>query len=79
VLSESSSVSEFAAQEMSNMVWAYATMGICDLPLFHTIAQVAVSRLDHFLPQHLANTAWAFAEVYCWHEPLMRTLAVATR
>jgi len=52
----------FNPQELSNVVWAFATAGHASPELFNTISAEAVRRrLDNFNPQDLSNMAWAFA------------------
>eukprot|EP00985_Skeletonema_marinoi_P008575 scaffold3913_cov177-Skeletonema_marinoi.AAC.2 len=52
-------VAEFNAQDMSNMMWAYATVDKPHALLFEAIA--ALEHLGEFNPQNLANIVWAYA------------------
>merc|ERR1712070_1100815 len=71
-------ISEFKAQELANLAWAFATAGhtACS-PLFTAVATAAESRMPEFKPQELANLAWAFATLGCprskWPPRLART------
>lgn len=71
-------VQQFGSQELSNTVWAYATLSIKDHPLFDAIAQAAIAVHHTFVPQHIANTVWSFAEIFVWHNPLMNVLPMTT-
>ena len=51
----------FKPEEMSNMLWAYATAGHAAPHLFKAVAQAAPPRLRNFKPQELSNTVWAYA------------------
>ncbi|XRB15348.1 RAP domain-containing protein [Pseudoscourfieldia marina] len=67
-------VDDFIPQNLSNTVWAWATMR-------HEPSAAALAALerrmlayvDDFIPQHLANTVWAWATMR--HEPSAQVLA----
>jgi RAP domain len=56
---------EFNAQDISNLLWAYAKaadgINVIDGPLLDVLAKTASIGIADFNPQDLANTAWAFA------------------
>ena len=53
----------FNSQELANILWAYASMGIANAneQLFMLCASKAASLMDSFNSQDLANMAWAYA------------------
>ena len=63
---------KFKAQELTNMAWAFATVGQQDEKLFKLLARIAERRLGEFNEQGLANTAWAFATVGQQDEQLFK-------
>jgi hypothetical protein len=68
-------IDDFKPQELSNIVWAHATMN-CQAPLlFDAIANAAQERIADFNPQALANTVWAFATLNHNAPPLFDTIA----
>jgi hypothetical protein len=52
---------DFKPQELSNLLWAYATVGIIDQRLFTSIAPAVKSVLGQCNSQNIANIAWAYA------------------
>ena len=55
-------VNSLAPQNMSNILWAYATTEQSHPELFNAIAQEAAPRLKEFSPKQLANLAWALSK-----------------
>lgn len=53
----------FQPQELTNLLWAYATMGKKDMPLCSAVTDAALPRLAEFKPQELANLAWAYGKL----------------
>lgn len=55
---------QFSPRDISQLVWAYATLGRADVPLFAAIADIAPLKFgsDSVSTQALANTAWAYAK-----------------
>jgi len=52
----------FNPQELSNMVWAFATVGLYSDILYKMVAKEAVHRkLRGFKPQEISNMVWSFA------------------
>jgi hypothetical protein len=49
------------SQEVANLLWAYATMGIINKQLFSSFVQTAAKLIDICDNQELANIAWAYA------------------
>ena len=61
-----SNIGEFNAQGLSNIAWAYATLGAPGGGLYEAIDAEAAARLHEFSTQGLTNLAWAVAtEVAC--------------
>jgi len=50
-----------SAQHLSNIVWAYATLGHKSALLFSAVAGEHKRIAEHGTTQELANTCWAFA------------------
>jgi hypothetical protein len=64
-------------QEMSNTVWAMATLSHPKLQLCEAIADEAVRRrLDTFAPQAISNLVWGFANLEFNHGPFMSVRCV---
>ena len=52
------------AQQLANIIWAFATIGyIPDTAFLEALAVESVRKRDGFNPQNLANTLWAFAKL----------------
>ena len=68
---------DFWPQELSNIVWAYATTKESNPKLFKELADyfVALDSLDSFKPQELSNTVWAYATAGESHPELFNKLA----
>ena len=54
-------LSAFLPQHVSNIIWAYATVGIIDSQLFTSFAPAVKSVLGQCSSQDLSNVAWAYA------------------
>ncbi|KAL3762096.1 hypothetical protein ACHAW5_008836 [Stephanodiscus triporus] len=66
----------FEPQGISNMVWAYATLGATHSHLFEKFANAVSQRnLDTFEPLHLANIVWAYSAVGKPISPLFNKVA----
>jgi len=48
-------------QTVSNLLWAYATLGWAPTHLLNSLAVETLRQLPYFKPQELANTLWAYA------------------
>ena len=55
--------SEFKPQEMTNLVWAFATLKWRHGRLFEQLAESATPRLAEFTPQGLSQTVWAYSKL----------------
>ena len=68
---------EFNAQDISNMVWAYATAGKPHPLLFDVMGDeiAAFKHLGEFKPQDLSNTVWAYASAGVHHSKLFEKIA----
>jgi len=53
----------FKPQELSNTVWAFATIGLQHEPLFRQVVAVAISKRQELSPQNSANILWAYAKL----------------
>ena len=68
---------EFDPQALTNMAWAYATVGHAAPALLDAIAAAAVTRMSDFYPQTLSNIVWAYAKVRHSAPALLDAIAVA--
>ena len=60
----SSVIKDFTTQELANIVWAFATMGVRRTDLFNAVANRVVRRsLNGFNNQELTMIVWAFAKL----------------
>eukprot|EP00984_Skeletonema_dohrnii_P013477 scaffold5585_cov94-Skeletonema_dohrnii-CCMP3373.AAC.4 len=68
---------EFNAQELSNMMWAYAIVDKPHALLFEVMGDqvVASVHLGAFKPQNLANIVWAYAKAGVHHPKLFEKVA----
>lgn len=48
-------------QTVSNLLWAYATLGWAPTHLLTSLAVETLRQLPYFKPQELANTLWSYA------------------
>ena len=55
--------SDFKPQELTNLVWAFATLKWRHARLFEQLADVASARLAEFSPQGLSQTLWAYSKL----------------
>jgi hypothetical protein len=62
----------FNAQDIANIVWAYATAGVQHPALFEKVGDhvVGLDHLKSFKPQELSNTVWAYATAGVQHPAL---------
>jgi len=66
---------QFTPQNLSNTVWAWATLAVTDVPLLKVIAIEAIAKCPEFTAQNFGNTAWAFATCAVAHPPLMQAIS----
>jgi hypothetical protein len=64
----------FKPQELSNTVWAFATMNIKHDILFDKIAQETFKILHKLNSQDISNTVWAFATINIKHDALFNKI-----
>jgi hypothetical protein len=71
------SIGQFIAQDISNMVWAFATLKISNPSLFRSVgdAVVKMNDLNEFKPQGLAITVWAYASMDLQNTGLFQKIA----
>lgn len=65
-------------QNLSNTVWAFATLGVAHRPLFEAISPAVMEMIGEFDLQGLANTLWAFASLVLANAPLLSVIASAS-
>ena len=66
---------ECNAQNLANIVWAFAEGNQSDVELFAVFACEAQRRANEFKEQNLANITWAFAEASQSDGELLAALA----
>ena len=59
----SQKVSSFNEQCLSNIAWAFATVGRDDASLFDALAEAALPRVSSFSVHGISIYAWSFAKV----------------
>ncbi|CAE8592878.1 unnamed protein product [Polarella glacialis] len=64
----------FKSQELSNIAWACADLGMDDAELFDNVAEAAVHKINMFNAQEIANTALAFSSFSQRHPRLLNSL-----
>jgi hypothetical protein len=59
------SPAEFNSQDLANVVWAFATVGILTKEVFKLVADGIAARpsMADFKAQELTNVTWAFAKL----------------
>ena len=70
-------LSTFHSQTVSNVAWAYATLGIRNIELMDALAERAMEPrvLSKFKSQEVANTVWAFAKIAVFKPTLLEALS----
>jgi len=68
---------EFWPQALSNIVWAYANVGVSTSQLFEKVAEhiIALDSLDRYDSQALSNIIWAYATLDEPHPKLYKKVA----
>lgn len=66
-----------SGQDLANVAWALAALGLQNIPLLSAISSSAQPRMSALEPQNLANTAWAFATRQVKDKPLLNAIAEA--
>eukprot|EP00741_Cyanophora_paradoxa_P025639 tig00000385_g24743.t1 len=56
-------LSDFSPQAISNIVWAFAKVGVRDEAMLSSVAAEAARRLSDFGEQNISNVAWGFAKL----------------
>eukprot|EP00747_Dinoflagellata_sp_TGD_P051099 gnl/TRDRNA2_/TRDRNA2_147154_c0_seq2.p2 gnl/TRDRNA2_/TRDRNA2_147154_c0~~gnl/TRDRNA2_/TRDRNA2_147154_c0_seq2.p2 ORF type:complete len:126 (+),score=23.64 gnl/TRDRNA2_/TRDRNA2_147154_c0_seq2:449-826(+) len=74
-------VSQLTAQELANVVWAFATLGFSDEKMLAAVAREVQRRSCSgvFSTQNIANTAWSFATLSQLDQRLFAALATTAR
>lgn len=63
-------MSDFSAQNVSNLAYACAVRKHYNAPLYDALAARAVQLSHQLLPQHIANLVWSFAKQVSWRRPM---------
>jgi hypothetical protein len=69
-------IQEFNGQDVSNMVWAFATLNVTHPVLFQTVGHhiEQLDDLESFKPQELSNIIWAYATAGVQHPTLFKNV-----
>jgi len=70
-------INELTSQNLSNIAWALATLGVRNEPLLDAIASAALARSTELSPQDLSNIAWAYAKLDYQTENLLQAISAA--
>ena len=71
-------IEEFDSQELSNLLWSYATLGFHHWKLFHGAADSIMNRdLGEFDSRELGNVVWSFGKADIIHPGLFKSLGDA--
>jgi len=62
-MAELATRSDFDAQGITNMLWAYATSNVLVRPLVAALTGQAQQKLPTFAAQNLSNMVWALARL----------------
>ena len=68
---------EFKPQELTNLLWAFATLKRRHARLFEALGEVATGRMGEFTPQGLSQTVWAFSKLNLSKHSLLLAAAAA--
>mmetsp|Transcript_7126 Transcript_7126/g.17686 ORF Transcript_7126/g.17686 Transcript_7126/m.17686 type:complete len:584 (+) Transcript_7126:2283-4034(+) len=63
----------FNAQELANLVLAFATAQVPHRPLFNEVAKSAILKQNEFTPQNVSNLLWAFATAAVFNSHLFQS------
>ena len=71
---EMTDLQTFKPQQLSNLVWAYATSNVCQPSLFKKVGDeiVRTKDLELFTSQELSNIVWAYATCDIHHKDLFK-------
>ncbi|KAL7487866.1 hypothetical protein ACHAW6_013432 [Cyclotella cf. meneghiniana] len=70
-----SQIDKFNGQDLSNMVWAFATLSIQHPDLFKAVGDaVVVTNLKRFQPQDFSNIVWSFATLHEEHPVMFQSV-----
>ncbi|CAJ1361425.1 unnamed protein product, partial [Effrenium voratum] len=64
-------IHELTPQDLSTIVWGYATAGVECPDLIEAVADEAVGKVASFAPQDMANVTWGLAKMGLLHEELL--------
>lgn len=70
---------EEAGQELSSILWAFASFVVVQRPLVTTFSETLLQRIDEFSPQSLMMTAWSLSTLGMSGWSQMRVIADAAR
>lgn len=68
-------IPELTPQDLSTIIWGYATAGIECPDLIEAVADESVGKVATFAPQDMANVAWGLAKMGLLHEELFQVLS----
>lgn len=65
---------ELDPQELSNVLWTFATLLTLDDPLFEAAGRQAIGLIEAFDAQNVSNSFWSFTSVVLQDPPLLEAL-----
>lgn len=68
-------VDRFSPNDMSNIIWGFASLSVRNEALMSVIAAEVVNKIAQFDQRQLSNTAWAFAKCGLWNQTLVDHIA----
>eukprot|EP00435_Cladocopium_sp_Y103_P075213 s15_g55.t1 len=68
-------IPELTPQDLSTIIWGYATAGIECPDMIEAVADESVGKVANFAPQDMANVAWGLAKMGLLHEELFQVLS----
>lgn len=70
-------IRECGPQDLANIAWAMAKLGLLHRPLIAAISAASIRMISAFGQQNLANMAWAFATLGVADAPLLASISAA--
>jgi len=67
-------VGEFTPQDMADIMWGFASLGVKSEGLMSVVAAEVVSKIHEFDQRQLADTAWSFAKCGLWNAQLVSAI-----
>jgi len=72
-------IERFQTQNLSNTLWAFATLRIENEELFNALSAKVIARITECSCRDLASSAWAFARIHMPNAELMASISEAVK